>query len=164
MRPVLLLSVSLPLLLGGCGEKSSPEGSKSTGDNQTEPSEEVKPKLEYEIKSDEVTITDCNEAVTGELIIPDTIEGNPVTSIGDGAFRFCTGLTNITIPDSVTSIGHMAFSSCGKLTAVTFLGDAPKDGGEVFTKTPSTIYRNPEAKNWGETWGGQPVKLISEKP
>ena len=50
------------------------------------------------------------------------------------------------------------------LTAVTFLGDAPKAGEEVFTKAPSTIYRKPEAKGWGETWGGRPVKLISEKP
>ncbi len=27
-----------------------------------------------------------------------------------------------------------------------------------------TIYRKPEAKGWGETWDGRPVKLISEKP
>ena len=25
-------------------------------------------------------------------------------------------------------------------------------------------YRKPDAKGWGETWGGRPVKLISEKP
>ena len=37
----------------------------------------------------EVTITDCNEAATGELVIPDTIEGNPVTSIGAAAFNQC---------------------------------------------------------------------------
>ncbi|MCP3693612.1 MAG: leucine-rich repeat domain-containing protein, partial [Planctomycetaceae bacterium] len=59
----------------------------------------------------EVTITDCNEAATGELVIPDTIEGNPVTSIGDGAF-FDNFLSSITIPDSVTSIGEGAFWEC----------------------------------------------------
>jgi len=26
-----------------------------------------------------------------------------------------------------------------------------------------TIYRKPEAKGWGETFAGRPVKLISEK-
>ena len=52
------------------------------------------------------------------------------------------------------------------LTAVTFLGDAPKaGGGEVFKRgAVPTIYRKPDAKGWGETFRGRPVKLISEKP
>ena len=58
----------------------------------------------------EVTITDCDEAATGGLVIPATIGGNPVTSIGDDAFRDCTSLTSVTIPDGVTSIGGNAKS------------------------------------------------------
>ena len=50
------------------------------------------------------------------------------------------------------------------LTSVTFLGDAPKEGKEVFKKANPTIYRKPEAKGWGDTFGGRPVKLISENP
>ena len=38
--------------------------------------------LTYATNDGEVTITDCDEAAPGELVIPDTIEGNPVTSIG----------------------------------------------------------------------------------
>ena len=45
--------------------------------------------------------------------------GNSVMSIGVWAFCGCTGLTSVTIPDSVTSIGDGAFSCCAGLTSVT---------------------------------------------
>ncbi len=41
-----------------------------------------------------------------------------VTSIGNGAFAGCSGLTSVSIPSSVTSIGNEAFYGCPKLTAV----------------------------------------------
>ena len=43
---------------------------------------------------------------------------NSVTSIGNGAFCGCSGLTSITIPNSVTLINFLAFSSCSGLTSV----------------------------------------------
>lgn len=57
-----------------------------------------------------------NELILGckTSVIP-----NSVTSIGEGAFRGCTGLTSITIPDSVTSIGMGAFRGCTGLTSIT---------------------------------------------
>ncbi len=164
--------LSLPLLLGGCGEKEA---------------KPVDPNLKYEIKGAAVTITGCDKKASGTLTIPATIEGksvtnigekafsicmsltsitipNSVTSIGKGSFQACTSLTSITIPDTVTSIGFGAFFNCTSLTTVTFLGDAPKAGNAVFLNATPTIYRKAEAKGWGDTWGKLPVKLISEKP
>ena len=44
---------------------------------------------------------------------------NSVTSIGESAFRDCSSLTSVTIPNSVTSIGNSAFRGCSGLTSVT---------------------------------------------
>ncbi|MBR5124640.1 MAG: leucine-rich repeat domain-containing protein, partial [Clostridia bacterium] len=51
------------------------------------------------------------------ITIPDS-----VTSIGKYAFRYCTGLMSITIPDSVTYIGDWAFQGCTSLTDIHFSG------------------------------------------
>ena len=59
---------------------------------------------------------------SGNIVIPETVTYNgktyPVTSIGNGAFSSCSGLTKVTIPNSVTCIGNGAFSSCSGLTSV----------------------------------------------
>ena len=89
-----------------------------------------------------------------------------VKSIRSYAFSGCTNLTSITIPDSIKEIGNDAFKGCTSLTSVTFLGDSPEShlvGPSSFDEA-ATIYRKPEAKGWGDTFGGRPVKLISAKP
>jgi len=45
-----------------------------------------------------------------------------VTRIGDFAFKGCTELTSITIPDSVTSIGRSAFIGCPSLIDIYYTG------------------------------------------
>ena len=44
---------------------------------------------------------------------------NSVTSIGNHAFSYCSGLSSLTLPNSVTSIGAYAFSGCSGLTTIT---------------------------------------------
>ena len=64
-----------------------------------------------------------NQTLTS-ITIPDS-----VTSIGEGAFNYCSGLTSITIPDSVTSIGGNAFCDCSGLTTIT-IGNGVTSIGE----------------------------------
>ena len=55
----------------------------------------------------------------GDITIPSTTNGLPVTSMGEQAFWDCSRLTSVTIPNSVTSIGDYAFQNCRSLTNVT---------------------------------------------
>ena len=59
-------------------------------------------------------LTDIGKKFT-EIAIPQQINGTTIKNIANSAFKYCTGLTSITIPDSVTSIGDYAFSGCSKL-------------------------------------------------
>lgn len=42
-----------------------------------------------------------------------------ITSIGEYAFVGCSGLTELTLPNSVTRIGNHAFDSCSGITKLT---------------------------------------------
>ena len=57
---------------------------------------------------------------------------NSVTSIGEGAFFQCSGLTSVTIPNSVTSIGYRAFYGCSGLTSVTIPNSVTSIGEWAF--------------------------------
>ena len=136
--------------------------------------------LTYTTAGGKVTITDCDTGATGELVIPDTIGGNPVTSIGTQAFRSCSGLTNviisnsvtriglgsfqrcagltnITISEGVTSIGSSAFQDCKSLTTINFLGTvAPSLGNRVFENisNKATYFVPAESTGYTNPFGG----------
>ncbi len=73
---------------------------------------------------------DCfNNRNAASAVIPESIDGYPVTEIGAQAFKQKSSLTSVVIPDSVISIGNDAFSYCLKLSSVRWgsvksLGDA----------------------------------------
>ena len=55
----------------------------------------------------------------GDITIPKTVSNGgktySVTKIGDSAFKDCTNLTSVTIPDGVTTIHMNAFRGCTSL-------------------------------------------------
>ena len=55
-----------------------------------------------------------------------------VTSIGRGAFYFCSGLTSVTFPEGLTSIDDKAFYDCDGLTFITLPEGLTSIGSETF--------------------------------
>ena len=72
----------------------------------------------------------------GNVAIPEEVtymnRTRKVTSIGSHAFRKCSGLTSVTIPNSVTSIGSSTFSGCSGLTSVTIPNSVTSLGESAF--------------------------------
>lgn len=126
--------------------------------------------LSYSIYKEAVTITGLNATVNGRLTIPDTIEGFPVKyiaaaalkgktgitgidfptgllTIGEQAFRGCTGLTgSVTLPSTLTTIEAAAFSGCSNLEGITIPDSVRTMGTDVFAGcTALTVYVYPKS-------------------
>ena len=87
-------------------------------------------------KAKQAEVTSKPNKYTGGVNIPASVTYGStqynVTSIGGSAFRGCSGLTSITIPNSVTSIGGAAFAGCSGLTSVTIPNSVTNIGNGAF--------------------------------
>ena len=104
----------------------------------------------YEVYNGEATVTGVSSSISGDITIPSTLGGYPVTNIGDYAFECCDDLTSVTIPDSVTSIGEGAFFGCSSLTAINVDSgnqNYSSDDGVFFNKNKTELICCPGGKS-----------------
>lgn len=77
----------------------------------------------------------------GEVKVPETIsiKGTtyPVTRVSDMAFRLCTKITSVTLPEGVTRVGNFAFKGCHDLTKVELPSTVTSIGTGAFIDLPS---------------------------
>ena len=105
--------------------------------------------LPFTLADNGFTYVTNNETITitgytgpgGDVVIPSSINGLPVTSIGDGAFYSLNNLTGVTIPDCVTNLGEAAFAICPNLATISI--------GKGIT----TIKAGVEGQLWGTFFG-----------
>ena len=143
MRPKRLISLlvavcmmitMLPLsaVTAFAADTAAPTGTASYGDYE----------YDYTINTEDgtATITKFRALVDGsyDITIPTDFGRFPVTAIGDDAFRGCSALKKVTIPQSVTSIGDSAFAGCHNLDSVTIKDAATSIGSRAFTECPLT--------------------------
>ena len=83
----------------------------------------------------EVTIKGARPSVT-EAEIPAELDGCPVTEIAEYAFKDCTRLRRVSLPDSVQRIGEFAFMNCTRLTELVIPDTVAQIGGGTARGTP----------------------------
>ena len=105
--------------------------------------------LQYKIYEDHVEILSYTGS-DSTVVIPAEIEGLPVTVITGYAFKNCTNLITITIPDTVTSIESIAFYYCPSLRRIIFQGNAPQFGTSAFYDVVAVAYYPSNNTTWTE--------------
>jgi hypothetical protein len=78
----------------------------------------VQAQFNYTTNNSKITITQYTGSAS-VVTIPDTINGFPVTSIGQDAFFQSPGLTNVILSTNVTTLADNAFFQCFTLASVT---------------------------------------------
>ncbi len=104
----------------------------------------------YSIEDGGVKITDVDSSVSGDVEIPSTLGGYPVTEIGYRAFDNCKdNITSVTIPSGITNIDYGAFMYCSKLVSINI--DENNQNylsldGVLFNKPATELIKYPQAK------------------
>ena len=75
----------------------------------------------------------------GNLIVPSSLGGYPVTDVGEAAFGECSKLISVSIPVGVTSIGERAFSGCYGLKSVAISHSVTNIGDRAFYACSSML-------------------------
>lgn len=84
-----------------------------------------------------------DEKYTGNITIPNSIDGYPVESIGDYAFYKCN-ISSISIPDDIEKIGSCSFYYCKNLTSITIPLKVRRIYSWAFTSSGLTSIIIPE--------------------
>ena len=86
----------------------------------------------YYLNDDFAKVVSC--MASGDLIIPNEINGIPVAEIDSNAFVNCTALSSIVLPESITSIRSGAFRGCSGLQKIQlpFIGSQRGTSGSTF--------------------------------
>ncbi len=111
--------------------------------------------LTYEQVGGKITVTGLKDDSIEVLVIPEKIDGKPVTAIADSAFAG-SDLTGVSLPSGVTDIGWFAFSGCVSLMNVSIPESVTVIGYDAFANCPKlTVYcaSGSYAERYAESYG-----------
>lgn len=89
--------------------------------------------MELNTQKNEYKIKEFIKA-SGDIALPQTYNGLPVTEIGNNAFEDCNDITSVTIPDGIKVIGTFAFRECANLERVVISDTVEKIHNQAFAE------------------------------
>lgn len=130
---ILCLVLCLTVLLTACKKDDSPESIVD---------------LSYELNSDGIgyKIVGYKQSLVGKVILPNIINGLPVTEIATGAFKDCDEITELVIPNTIINIEEGALSGCSSLKSLT--GPVPNN----------FYYETVDYRHFGSIFGSENYK------
>ena len=78
------------------------------------------------------TLVSVNYEISGDIEIPENINGTQILSIGNNAFSNQNNLLSVTIPNTITNIDTSAFEGCSYLQSVTLSTNLIAIGSSAF--------------------------------
>ena len=131
------------------GEVKKDEEDEASGEEEADSHEIVVSR--YVQKDDS-----AREGRLTRVVVPDSINGCPVTRIADGAFEYSPYLNEVVLSDTVTTIGARAFADCPRLDSITLTDFVTTIGADAFSKqtrlvVPSGSYAEEWARKNGAT-------------
>ncbi|GEM_PF-1832004 len=84
---------------------------------------------------------DCSSMIS--IVIPENVE-----TIGNYAFQNCSGLTSVVLPEGVTDIGYSAFTGCSSLVSIRIPVSVTYIDGHVFDASAKDIYYSGTKAQW----------------
>lgn len=83
-------------------------------------------------EDDTIRLDDYKGTEQREILIPEVIDGLPVTEIGEACFQNDRTLEKVTMPDTVDVIGVSAFAGCSELKEAVFSANLKKIDIKAF--------------------------------
>lgn len=108
--------------------------------------------LSFYSENDYFVISDCNEDVCGNIVIPREIYGVSVKRIGVRSFDGCSLLESVEIPNDIYRVGQYCFADCTNLKSVSFAGSINGIGVNIFDNCSNlqNLYYEKSEDDWNK--------------
>lgn len=132
---LVLAFVMIPFILPSCGDEEIPEFVIPMR-NLVDTTQHTEGVYKYMVFDDNTAVIIEHTGNETEIVIPETLGGYKVSTIGTSAFYANANVTSVTMPAGLETIGSSAFNGCMKLETINIPESVWEICADAFTDTP----------------------------